>query len=238
MSKPIKPFNLPPSGDSNGFEKKPLTDINLSFGVDQLIGTGRLALGSFMQNIDHVDHGTRHQPTFLELEGPRGTEIIDMNQSGHVVAAPGEKQRIATFGLCGCTAVGVVATFPDGTRRAHVQHYDSFRKRMDGQRHGLEEMILSREAEEGAYGTASKVDAVIMIPGGGIKMAPDDPAHAEWLTGTLKKDFGETTTVTVSPYSKSGQDGQSHYVTALVIDIPVQGAPNIFPGMARISTEQ
>lgn len=177
---------------------------------------------------------SRHQPTFLELEKPHGTTIIDMNQSGNVVAAPDEKQRIGIFGLCGCTAVGVVATFPDGSRRAHIQHYDPFGKRMTGTIGSLEEAILGNEAAQGNYSTATKVSAAIMVPGRGIHMTPRDPEHANWLAETLRKDFGQETTVSVAPYSMNLSDSQSPYTTALVIDIPAEGSPEIFPEITRI----
>lgn len=215
---------------SGPYEQQPLRSF-----IDNPRDIGGYALSDFL--IVHEFNYARHQPTFQELE-PFGTKIIDMNEAGHVVAAADEKQRISTYGLGGCTAIGVVATFPDGSRRAHVQHYDTFRKRMDSRQLSLEEMILAQEAEQGRYSTANKVDAVIMIPGGGSRMEPDDPAHAGWLTETLKKEFGEATTVVVAPYSTTKASGENYYVKALVIDVPAQGSPTIFPGTSRIQTEQ
>jgi len=216
------------------FEKKP----ELRMKTDGPLGAGRLATGSQFVYMESISDHDRHQPTFLELEKPRGTEIVDMNQSGHVVAAPGTEQRIGTFGLGGCTAVGVVATFSDGQRRAYVQHYDPFAKRMDANVPGsLEEALLSNEAHEGNYAAADKVNAVIMTPGL-TYTDPKDPEHVGWLTETIRRDFGEDTQVDVMPYSKNQMSGQSLYTTALIIDVPATSSPEIFPGMSRIQTGQ
>jgi hypothetical protein len=177
--------------------------------------------------------------TPVEREVGRDTKFVDMNDEGQVTVAPGEKGRIATFSLGGCTAVGVVATFPDGTRRAHVQHYDPFRKRREASdQSSLEEMILGREAEEGGYEDAIRIDAAIMVPGGGIHPVTTDTAHVEWLSTALRQNFGEETRVNVAPYSMIKVSGESLYAKALLIDIPAEGTPEIFPGMTRIRTDE
>lgn len=181
----------------------------------------------------------RRTLTPVELEHGRGTKFVDMNDEGQVTVASGEKGRIATFGLGGCTAVGVVATFPDGTRRAHVQHYDPFRKRQEASdQSSLEEMILGREADEGGYKNATRIDAAIMVPGSGIHPIPTDTAHVEWLSATLRQAFGEKTRVNVAPYSMNEMYGESPYAKALLIDVPASGTPEIFPGMTRIRTDE
>jgi hypothetical protein len=212
------------------FEKKSIPSLEREgmLGVDQFTAGHQL--------IFEEVGGSRAQPTFLELERSRGTKIIEMNQAGYVVAVPGEKQRIGTFGLGGCTAVGVVATFPDGHRRAHVQHYDPFAKRMDANvKTSLEEVVLAKEAVEGEYSEALRVDAVIMATSTD-HVNPDDTSHATWLTDTLRHDFGEGTNITVVGYSPNLQSGESAYTKTLVIDIPAEGAPEIFPGLQRIQT--
>jgi hypothetical protein len=174
-------------------------------------------------------------PALRELE-TEGTEIIEMNQSGQVTAEPGERRRIATFDLTGCTAIGVVATFPGGERRAHMQHCDPFQKRMYWSDRSPEEGILIREAEQGQYAAAEQVDAVIMVPGRSLtEQTPYDSAHAAWLTETIKKSFGESTNVTVVPYPAQVAGWVNPYKNTLVIDVPEQGMPDIFPGLADIS---
>lgn len=188
-----------------------------------------------------IDHDQRHRPTFAELEQPRGTKMVGMNDNDHIVVKPGETARIATSGLAGCTAVGVVATFPDGHRRAHVQHYDPFGSRMvngggTGQP-GLDEMILAREAERGNYSGASRVDAAIMIPSQD-HIHPTEPEHADALEAAIKDNFGREAHVTVQPYSPMISHGEGPYARAFVIDIPAAGTPELFPGLYRIQTAE
>lgn len=184
---------------------------------------------------DSVDNSHKPKLSFPELEQGRNTTLVGMNAAGQVVAARGEKQRIATYGLGGCTAIGVVASFPDGRRRAHVQHYDPFGARLDVTKNSLEESILAQEARVGEYAQANQVDVAIMVPGLAYIEA-DDPAHVAWLTETIKREFGDSTMVHVTPYSPDEESGESHYAHALVIDIPAAGSPDIFPGMTRIKT--
>lgn len=172
----------------------------------------------------------RSQTSFLELETRRGTTLIDMNTEGQVVALPGEKARIATFGLGGCTAIGIVGIFEDGSRRAHVQHYDPFYKRNSLSGSGNlspEEKILGTEAGKGNYLKAVQTTAVIMLPERGYNQL-EDPAHAEWLTATILDSFGDTTDIHTVPYSNGGT-GAHPYEGALVIDIPQEGPIKIYP---------
>lgn len=190
----------------------------------------------YPDNRDEPTYGyvsERHQPTFLEIERPRGTTIVDMNQEGQLVVPTGEAGRIATFGLGGCTAVAVLGTFADGSRRAHVQHYDPFAKRHNPEVPGsLEEAILQHEALVGDYAQATRVDAVIMLPGFAY-IKPHDPAHAAWLAETIHAQFGDKASVHIVPYSPSIETGEDPYVRTLLVDVPREGAASVFAGMSR-----
>jgi hypothetical protein len=175
-----------------------------------------------------------YPPALRELQ-PDDTDIIEMNESGYVMAPTGEKRRMATFDLTGCTAVAVTATFPDGMRRAHMQHCDPFQMRSLWNS-SPEESILIREAENGQYAAADQVNAVIMLPGRSLtEKAPYNSAQAAWLTETIKKSFGESTDVTVVPYPAQAAGWENPYKNTLMIDVPEQGMPEIIPGLADIS---
>lgn len=62
------------------------------------------------------DKETYNIPSFYEIEKSAGTELIGMNEYGSITVASGEKKKIATHGLGGCTAVAVVSEFADGTK--------------------------------------------------------------------------------------------------------------------------
>ncbi|HEY5139083.1 MAG TPA: hypothetical protein VIJ25_07165, partial [Methylococcales bacterium] len=74
-----------------------------------------------------------------------------------VVAALGEAKRIATFGLGGCTAVAVASEFPDGSRRAYLQHYSPVEKLASAQ--ALEKALTPTGINE-----PSKTQVVIVSP--------------------------------------------------------------------------
>ena len=63
------------------------------------------------------------QRSFIGYETKRGTELVIMNSHRSIVVPPGEKGQVATFDMCGCTAVASALTLSDGTRKAHIQHY-------------------------------------------------------------------------------------------------------------------
>lgn len=223
----------------NSYDKKPSRNSfeEGSGFLSSLIGE-MFVHDTFAPELYDVLPGRGQELSFLDLEQPRGTKIVDMNEYGHVTANRGERQRIATFGLGGCTAVGVVATFADGSRRAHVQHYDPFAKRFDEQTPGLEEVVLGVEAESGCYHEATQVAAVIMVSGHGITMEPDNPKQVEHLKETIASSFGEDASITVAPYSLAVRSGESPYVRALVIDIPEDRSPEIFPGLMRVQMDE
>lgn len=45
------------------------------------------------------------RPLFLPESVPRGARIVSMNQSGFIERAQGQPLSIATYGLCGCSAI-------------------------------------------------------------------------------------------------------------------------------------
>ena len=66
---------------------------------------------------------TERNPSFYEVEKSAGTTLVYMDSYNSVAAQPGEKVKIATFGLCGCTATAVVSEYPDGSKRGYIQHF-------------------------------------------------------------------------------------------------------------------
>jgi hypothetical protein len=88
---------------------------------------------AFLQNEE-----THNTPSFYEIEKSAGTELIGMDEYGSITVASGEKKKIATYGLGGCTAVAVVSEFADGTKRGYIQHYSPLGDQLSG-------LVLRRE---------------------------------------------------------------------------------------------
>ena len=49
------------------------------------------------------------RPLFLPESVPRGARIVSMNQSGFIERAQGQPLSIATYGLCGCSAIILIS---------------------------------------------------------------------------------------------------------------------------------
>src|SRR5579871_5386957 len=62
---------------------------------------------------------------FAGRETRRGTKLVMMESDDHIEAKPDQELRIGTFGLSTCTAVAVAWEFPDGSRKAYLQHYSA-----------------------------------------------------------------------------------------------------------------
>ena len=81
---------------------------------------------------------THNIPSFYEIEKSAGTELVGMDEYGSITVVSGEKKKIATYGLLGCTAVAVVSEFPDGMKRGYIQHYSPLGEQLSG-------LVLRRE---------------------------------------------------------------------------------------------
>lgn len=149
------------------------------------------------------EYAHRYRPSFYEVETANGTTMVGMNEYGRIEAASGEDKRIATYGLCGCTGVAVVADHSDGSRTGYIQHFDPLHK-------DLGRIFMERE-----LGSADIVShrVVVMTPGewgqddrGSYIMAPRDQSMVdELLSGSGLKDDGD---VVVYPYSMLQQLGR------------------------------
>ena len=87
----------------------------------------------FLQNEE-----THSTPSFYEIEKSAGTELVGMDEYGSITVVSGEKKKIATYGLGGCTAVAVISEFADGTKRGYIQHYSPLGDQLSG-------LVLRRE---------------------------------------------------------------------------------------------
>ena len=102
-----------------------------------------------------VDNRLR-MPSFYEIESEAGTKLIDMDDYGSVDAHSGDTAKIATFGLCGCTAVAVVSEYLDGSKSAHVQHFSPICRK-------LSESVFRSVMTKNQGVVSRKV--VVMVPG-------------------------------------------------------------------------
>lgn len=179
----------------------------------------------------------------LKSETRLGTTFVNENGGDYITVEPGTKGRIGVFGLFSGTAVGVVAEFPDGSRRAHIQHCGYVRTNRDVAPALPVEQMLVSEATAGNYRDALRIDAAIMTPGS-YELGPDGrytlvasgAVHTERLQQVLQTNFGDRVNITVSPYEYEGED-ESAYQQSLIINLPANAASEIFPGYRRIRCE-
>lgn len=101
---------------------------------DSVFGTIHRAVGSRVLGVISYNDISSPitSPSFYEIEKSAGTELVGMDEYGSITVVSGEKKKIATYGLGGCTAVAVVSEFADGTKRGYVQHYSPLEDRLSG----------------------------------------------------------------------------------------------------------
>lgn len=142
-------------------------------------------------------YGISSMPSFYEIESKAGTKLIDMDDYGSVESHSGDTAKIATFGLCGCTAVAVVSEYIDGGKSAHVQHFSPICQE-------LSESVF-RSVMTKSQGVVSR-KVVAMVPGqwsqssdGNTIIVPKDQASLDSLlqAGNLSDD----NSVKVYPYN-------------------------------------
>lgn len=104
------------------------------------------------------DEETHSTPSFYEIEKSAGTELVGMDEYGSITVVSGEKKKIATCGLGGCTAVAVVSEFADGTKRGYIQHYSPLGDQLSG-------LVLRGEMREVEQQSPVSCKMVIMTPG-------------------------------------------------------------------------
>lgn len=125
----------------------------------------------FLQNEE-----THSTPSFYEIEKSAGTELVGMDEYGSIAVVSGEKKKIATYGLGGCTAVAVVSEFPDGTKRGYIQHYSPLGDQLSG-------LVLRREMGGVEQQSPVSCKMVIMTPGEYCK----DP-DGKWIMTPISQE--------------------------------------------------
>ena len=127
---------------------------------DSVFGTIHRAVGSRVLGVISYNDISSPitSPSFYEIEKSAGTELVGMDEYGSITVVSGEKKKIATYGLGGCTAVAVVSEFADGTKRGYVQHYSPLEDRLSG-------LMLRREMGGVEQQSPVSCKMVIMTPG-------------------------------------------------------------------------
>ena len=119
---------------------------------------------------------THSTPSFYEIEKSAGTELVGMDEYGSIAVVSGEKKKIATYGLGGCTAVAVVSEFADGTKRGYIQHYSPLGDQLSG-------LVLRREMGGVEQQSPVSCKMVIMTPGEHCK----DP-DGKWIMTPISQE--------------------------------------------------
>lgn len=153
-------------------------------------------------------------PSFYEIESKAGTKLIDMDDYGSVDVHSGDTAKIATFGLCGCTAVAVVSEYLDGSKSAHVQHFSPICRK-------LSESVFRSVMTKNQGVVSRKV--VVMVPGqwvqngdGNTIIVPKDQASLNSLLQAGNLSDGNN--ARVCSYDESiciGQYGQGTLMVEL-----------------------
>lgn len=153
-------------------------------------------------------------PSFYEIESKAGTKLIDMDDYGSVDVHSGDTAKIATFGLCGCTAVAVVSEYLDGSKSAHVQHFSPICRK-------LSESVFRSVMTKNQGVVSRKV--VVMVPGqwvqngdGNTIIVPKDQASLNSLLQAGNLSDGDN--ARVCSYDESiciGQYGQGTLMVEL-----------------------
>mgnify|MGYP000550530913 CR=1 FL=1 len=127
---------------------------------DSVFGTIHRAVGSGALELISSDDISSPitSPSFYEIEKSAGTELVGMDEYGSITVVSGEKKKIATYGLLGCTAVAVVSEFPDGMKRGYIQHYSPLGEQLSG-------LVLRREMGGVEQQSPVSCKMVIMTPG-------------------------------------------------------------------------
>jgi hypothetical protein len=177
------------------------------------------------------DHSDR-RPTFYEREKGFGTTLINMDSEGSLRATGQGHEAIATFGLCGCTAVAVVLENPDNSAEhvGIIAHYSPLA--INARLYNRLRTLLQ---QHGASGW--KATAYIVTPGqwsksdeGKYSMLPKDDLVTSLLTSVLHADLPGLHEVSVRGYSEMLQMGATEQGT-VVIRFNPDGARVFIEGM-------
>lgn len=135
-----------------------------------------------------------------EFERP-GRTIVGMNE-GKLVEASDSNTEIFTFGVSECNAVAIDGVCND-RRFGVLTHYDP----LNIQNNLLKITQLGEQIN--SSGKPEEVEAELFVRGdwekvdGKWEMKPKSQSEVERLTQSVKKSFGESISVKVSPYSEN-----------------------------------
>ena len=168
-------------------------------------------------------------PIPLEVEAPEmalfraverkdpSVRFVGMDQEQTVHIEPGKRFTFFTAGLCGCTAVLLVAQKPDGSTVATINHYSPLKSTAHA-------FFTEREAtrHHANLPDGTSYSLIVSTPGDwervGEKweMRPVDLELARQIVASVKRVLGEQVQSRVSPYKKSKAAGES---SALILRI-------------------
>lgn len=166
------------------------------------------------------------EPTFIELEEPRGTTIVDMSTFHSARVPKGETAKAGSTGFAGCTGIAYTAVHNNGDRSLFLQHADPFQVSLWN--HYPAPLSAIKAQPEGGK-------AVIMAPGILGRPIPLEQLKHELnmfsqpeilgLAERLGSIVGEQ--VTIVPYRPVICDGMNAYRQTILIDIPPEGPGTI-----------
>lgn len=178
---------------------------------------------------------THSTPSFYEIEKSAGTELVGMDEYGSIAVVSGEKKKIATYGLVGCTAVAVVSEFADGTKRGYIQHYSPLGDQLSG-------LVLRREMGGVEQQSPVSCKMVIMTPGeyhkdpdGKWIMTPTSQERVDNLI--VESGINNDKDIKVYPYDLDCDLG-SYGQGTLMIEFSSDGETKIYTEMLPVKFDE
>jgi hypothetical protein len=185
----------------------------------------------FLQNEE-----THSTPSFYEIEKSAGTELVGMDEYGSITVVSGEKKKIATYGLGGCTAVAVISEFADGTKRGYIQHYSPLGDQLSG-------LVLRREMGGVEQQSPVSCKMVIMTPGEYCK----DP-DGKWIMTPISQErvdnlivesgINNDKDIKVYPYNTTQSYQDRHRQGSLMIEFSSDGETKIYTEMLPVKFDE
>ena len=179
---------------------------------------------------------THSTPSFYEIEKSAGTELVGMDEYGSIAVVSGEKKKIATYGLGGCTAVAVVSEFADGTKRGYIQHYSPLGDQLSG-------LVLRREMGGVEQQSPVSCKMVIMTPGEYCK----DP-DGKWIMTPISQErvdnlivesgINNDKDIKVYPYNTTQSYQDRHRQGSLMIEFSSDGETKIYTEMLPVKFDE
>lgn len=143
-----------------------------------------------------------------------GRTIVGMNQ-GKIVESSVDDTQVFTYGVGSCNAVAIEGVCKD-KRFGAITHYDP----LNIQNNLLKISQLGEQI--GKSGNPDEVNAELFVRGDWVKindkweMKPKSLSEVERLTQSVKKAFGENTSIKISPYSEFWDAGKKNQGQVIV----------------------